>query len=124
MDDFWVPGLDVSGHIAEVGRKVEKWKVGDRVLCHGNMFRPCEGFAEFTVQDAETLIPHPDLRAEIAAATPCAGWTAWRALNDKLRAHEHNSILITGGSGGVGGFATQTPQVPGCFYERIEFSTA
>ena len=107
MDNSWVPGLDVSGHIAEMGRKVEKWMVGDRVLCHGDMFRPNGGFAEFTVQDAQALIPHPGVRAEIAAAIPCAGWTAWRALNDKLRAHEHNSILITGGSGGVGGFATQ-----------------
>jgi NADPH:quinone reductase-like Zn-dependent oxidoreductase len=107
MDNSWVPGLDVSGHIAEMGRKVEKWMVGDRVLCHGDMFRPNGGFAKFTVQDAEALIPHPYVKAEIAAAIPCAGWTAWRALNDKLRAHEHNSILITGGSGGVGGFATQ-----------------
>lgn len=107
MDNSWIPGLDVSGHIVEIGSKVENFKVGDRVLCHGDMFRPNGGFADFTVQDGEALIPHPDLEAEIAAATPCAGWTAWRALNDKLRAHEHNSILITGGSGGVGGFATQ-----------------
>ena len=107
MDDSWVPGLDISGHIVKMGRRVENWKVGDRILCHGNMFRPYGGFAELTVQDAETIIPHPDLRAEFAAATPCAGWTAWRALNDKLRVHEQSSILITGGSGGVGGFAIQ-----------------
>ena len=107
MDNTWVPGLDVSGYIVEICKKVEKWNIGDRVLCHGDMFRPNGGFAEFTIQDSAILIPHPDLQPEVAAATPCAGWTAWRALNDKLRAYKHNSILITGGSGGVGGFATQ-----------------
>lgn len=107
MNDSWVPGLDVSGHIVEKGPRVEKWRIGDQVLCHGDMFRPHGGFAEYTVQDSGTLIPHPDLSVELAAATPCAGWTAWRALNDKLRIHEHRSIFIAGGSGGVGGFAIQ-----------------
>lgn len=108
MDNTWVPGLDVSGRILKRGSKVDSWKIGDRVLCHGNMFRPHGGFAEFSVQDAETLIPHPDLSAEAAASTPCAGWTAWRSLVDKLRINEQpRSILITGGSGGVGSFALQ-----------------
>lgn len=107
MDSSWVGGLDVSGHIVALGTEVKQWKIGERVLCHGNMFRPHGGFAEFTVQEAAMLIPHPDLSAEIAAATPCAGWTAWRALHDKLRIAERDSILIAGGSGGVGGFAIQ-----------------
>ncbi len=107
MDDQWVPGLDVSGLIVQAGRKVDRWRVGDRILCHGNMFRPHGGFAEYTIQDSEALIPHPAVAAEVAAATPCAGWTAWRALHDKLRIQERASILITGGSGGVGGFAIQ-----------------
>lgn len=107
MDASWVPGLDVSGHIVEIGKNVTQWKVGDQVLYHGDMLRPHGGFAEFAVQDAGTLIPHPNVSSEMAAATPCAGWTAWRALNDKLRIKEHNSILVMGGSGGVGGFALQ-----------------
>ena len=107
MDSNWVSGLDVSGHIVEVGKDVVNWKVGDRVLCHGDLTRPHGGFAEYSVQDSEILIPHPNVSSIIAAATPCAGWTAWRALYDKLRIVEHSSILITGGSGGVGSFAIQ-----------------
>ncbi|MBK1879834.1 zinc-binding dehydrogenase [Pelagicoccus mobilis] len=107
MDKTWTPGLDVSGHIVATGDQVENWRVGDRVLCHGDMLRPHGGFAEYTIQNCEALIPHPELSAETAAATPCAGWTAWRALVDKLHASQNHSILITGGSGGVGGFATQ-----------------
>lgn len=72
MSDSWTPGLDVSGYIMELGKNVEGWKVGDRVLYHGDMFRPHGGFAEFAVQDWETLIPHPALSATDAAATPCA----------------------------------------------------
>jgi NADPH:quinone reductase-like Zn-dependent oxidoreductase len=107
MSNLWVPGLDVSGQITEIGKDVQGWKIGDKVLCHGNMLRPHGGFAEYTIQDADTLIPHPEITPVIAASTPCAGWTAWRALVDKLRVNEHDSILIIGGSGGVGGFAIQ-----------------
>ena len=103
----WTPGLDVSGEIIEVGPEVIGWRVGDRVLYHGDMFRPHGGFAEIAVQDARTLTPHPDLEPCIAAAKPCAGWTAWRALVEKLNVEAHESFFITGGSGGVGGFAVQ-----------------
>jgi NADPH:quinone reductase-like Zn-dependent oxidoreductase len=107
MSSSWVPGLDVSGQITEIGIDVKGWKIGEKVLCHGNMLRPHGGFAEYTIQEADTLVPHPKLSPEVAAATPCAGWTAWRALVNKLRVNEHDSILITGGSGGVGSFAIQ-----------------
>ncbi len=107
MNDQWVPGLDVSGEIVAVGDSVEGWQVGDKVLYHGNMFRPQGGFAEFAIQDANTLVAHPELPAEQAAATPCAGWTAWHALVDKLRVQEHDTIFIAGGAGGVGSYAIQ-----------------
>lgn len=107
MSDTWVPGLDVSGRIVATGSAVRDWKTGDRVLYHGNMLRPHGGFAEYAIHDARTLTPHLDLPAVEAAATPCAGWTAWRSLHDTLHAGEGDSILITGGSGGVGGFAIQ-----------------
>lgn len=106
-NEFWIPGLDVSGRIVELGSTVSGWSMGDRVLCHGNMLRPNGGFAEFTIQDSSTIIPHPEVTAAFGAATPCTGWTAWRAIHDKLRAGKHDSILIIGGSGGVGGFAIQ-----------------
>jgi NADPH:quinone reductase len=107
MDHTWVPGLDVSGMIAAVGEDVQTWSIGDRVLYHGNMLRPHGGFAEYAIQDSRALIRHPDAPAVVAAATPCAGWTAWRALNDILHAGNGDSLLVAGGSGGVGGFAIQ-----------------
>jgi NADPH:quinone reductase-like Zn-dependent oxidoreductase len=113
MTDTWVAGLDVSGTIVKMGREAKGWAVGERILTHGNMFRPHGGFAEYTLQDYRTIIPHPTLMPELAAATPCAGWTAWRALHDKLRITKDDSILITGGAGGVGGFAIQIAKIAG-----------
>jgi len=113
MSEFWTPGLDVSGRIVALGDAVRGWKVGDRVFYHGDMFRPHGGFAEYAVQDAAVLIAQSHLSATRAAATPCAGWTAWRALNDKLRVTPADSILIIGGAGGVGGFAIQTAKLLG-----------
>ena len=106
MDDQFVGGLDVAGEICAVGDAVTDWKVGDYVLYHGDMRRAHGGFAEYAIQDARTLIAHPNVASTLAAATPCAGWTAYRALVDKLHV-PHNSLLIMGGAGGVGSFALQ-----------------
>lgn len=107
MNDSFVGGLDVSGTIVKVGDKVIEWEVGDRVLYHGNMRRTQGGFAEFSVHDSRTLTAHPNIDPAVAAATPCAGWTAWCALVDKLDIANRDSIFIAGGSGGVGTFALQ-----------------
>ncbi|CAB9505310.1 furan-3-one reductase [Seminavis robusta] len=111
---MWVPGVDGVGEIAKVGSAVVDWKVGDTVLYHGDMFRPTGSLAEYAVQDSRTLVDlggiHNRVSPSIAAATPCAGWTAYRALVDKLQldgTKKHDSILILGGAGGVGGFAIQ-----------------
>ncbi|SEG03147.1 zinc-binding dehydrogenase [Vibrio hangzhouensis] len=107
MDDSFVPGLDVSGVIVALGNKVTGWNIGDSVLYHGNMRRSHGGLAEYAIHDARTLTRHPKVDSTIAAATPCAGWTAMRALVDRLAIEEQESIFIAGGSGGVGSFAIQ-----------------
>lgn len=103
----WVPGLDVAGEVVQLGEAVKGFSVGDRVYCHGNMLRPYGGFAEYSIQDASTVLTQPALDPVIAAASPCAGWTAWRALIDKLDLTHRDSVLITGGAGGVGSYAIQ-----------------
>jgi NADPH2:quinone reductase len=107
MSAAWVTGLDVSGEIVARGSAVTSWEIGDRVLYHGDMLRPHGGFAELALNDARTLVKHPNVPSVIAAATPCAAWTAWRALVDKLRASEKDTLFIAGGAGGVGSFAIQ-----------------
>lgn len=107
MNDDFVVGLDVVGEIVSIGEQVDNWRACDKVLFHGNMFSQHGGLAEFCLQDSRTLTRLPNVPIAMAASTPCAGWTAWRALFDKLKIKDHSSIFITGGSGGVGGFAIQ-----------------
>src|SRR3954469_4425784 len=113
MKAGWVGGLDVSGEIVALGSAVTSWSVGDRVLYHGDMFRPHGGFAELAIQDARILVAHPAVAPELAASTPCSAWTAWRALVDKLHASNNDSIFIAGGAGGVGSFALQIARLLG-----------
>ncbi|MDV7105134.1 zinc-binding dehydrogenase [Vibrio sp. TH_r3] len=113
MDDSFVGGLDVSGEIVEVGSQVTDWKVGDQVLYHGDMRRASGGFAQFAVHDSRTLIKKPKVSHEVAAATPCAAWTAYRALYDKIKIAGSRSIFIAGGAGGVGSFAIQYAKLEG-----------
>ncbi len=107
MNADWVPGLDVAGVIDALGPGVDGWRPGDRVLYHGNMFQPHGGFAEYAIHEAATLTPHPNVPAVEAAATPCAAWTAYRSLVDKLHVQPGQSLLVIGGAGGVGSFAVQ-----------------
>ena len=59
MDACWTPGLDVSGEIVALGAGVSEWKIGDRILYHGNMLRSHGGLAEHAIHKADTLVPHP-----------------------------------------------------------------
>ena len=113
MTAEWVPGLDVSGTIDALGPGVEHWRRGDAVLYHGDMLSPHGGLAELAIHPAATLLAHPRLPAVLAAALPCAAWSAWRALVDKLRLVAGDSLLVMGASGGVGGFAVQLARVLG-----------
>lgn len=113
MDDEFVGGLDIAGEIVATGDQVQGFQVGDNVLCHGDMRRTHGGFAEYSIQDSRILVAMPGDDCIAAAAMPCAGWTAWRALHDKLNIRQRRSIFIAGGSGGVGSFAIQLAKAAG-----------
>jgi NADPH2:quinone reductase len=75
---------------------------------------PHGGFAEYAITKAVALCRIPENVSFIdAAALPCAGWTAYVSLFKKLRVVKGKSIVITGGSGGVGGFAVQLAKLSG-----------
>lgn len=107
MGNSFVVGLDVVGEIVQLPQAPSEWKIGDRVLFHGDMLRQYGGLSEYTVQRVDALTHLPNVPIDVAASTPCAGWTAWRALVDRLNIQTKNSIFIAGGAGGVGSFAIQ-----------------
>ncbi|MDX2939343.1 zinc-binding dehydrogenase [Streptomyces ipomoeae] len=108
-----VLGLDVVGIVDAVGEGVESVKVGQRVAFHGDI-RARGGFAEYALADATVLAPVPDgLVPESAAAVPSAGLTAYQAVVRRLNVGNDDCVLVTGGAGGVGGFAVQLAALAG-----------
>jgi len=119
----YVFGVDVAGTIDAVGQEEEKaateemtssggkkikWKKGDRVYYHNSIYNPHGGFAEYAIVPAHVVANVPeDVSFVDAAAIPCAGYTAYQALFVKMHVATGESILITGGAGGVGIFAIQ-----------------
>jgi NADPH2:quinone reductase len=98
------PGLEVSGEIAELGAGVVNHKLGDKVcaLLTGG------GYAEYTAVAAECVLPVPKgVSLTEAAALPEAHFTVWTNLIDTARLQRGESVLIHGGSSGIGTVAIQ-----------------
>ncbi|MBM7563882.1 zinc-binding dehydrogenase [Paenibacillus sacheonensis] len=103
----FVPGLDAAGIVDKVGEGVTEWAEGDRVVYHGNFTKPGT-FAEYGIVQARAAARIGDgLTYQEAAAFPCAGLTAYQALNRKMNVQAGSSILVHAGAGGVGGYAVQ-----------------
>lgn len=123
----FIPGMDVAGTIDAVGENVTDWSKGDRIYYHGNFSQP-GGFAEWAITTAHTISRLPDhLSFTVAAALPCASFTAYQVLHRKLHMQPDQTILIHGGAGGVGGFAIQLAALSGlevistCSTQNIEW---
>ncbi|MGY1550839.1 zinc-binding dehydrogenase [Microbacterium sp. A588] len=102
-----VPILDAAGVVDAIGDGVTEWRVGDRVAAHGDLRAPGAA-AQFAIFRAEVLARIPDgVSFTQAAAVPCAGMTAYQAVHRRLTVRSGQSVLITGATGGVGGFAVQ-----------------
>lgn len=108
-----VLGLDVVGIVDAVGEDVTNVLPGQRVAFHGNVSRR-GGFAEYTVADSAVVAVVPASIDPIsAAAIPSAGLTAYQAIVRRLHVSKDDTVLITGGAGGVGGFAVQLASLAG-----------
>jgi NADPH:quinone reductase-like Zn-dependent oxidoreductase len=101
-----IPGWDVSGEVYEVGRLVERFKVGDPVYALLDLSNN-GGYAEFARASDNWIAPKPEtLDFIMAASVPMAALTAYEALN-KMNIKKDDRILIHGAAGSVGSFATQ-----------------
>lgn len=104
------PGWDIAGDVVEVGDGVRDLRVGDRVVGMIPWFitrgKP-GGYAELVAADAEWLVPvPPGLDDAVAATIPLNALTAHQAL-ELMALGEPTQVLVTGASGGVGGFAAR-----------------
>jgi NADPH:quinone reductase-like Zn-dependent oxidoreductase len=108
-----IPGMDAAGIVEKIGSKVTKCKVGDPVFAFFTL-KGEGGYAEFVTAKEDQVAPKPSMVTFAqAAGVGAAGSTAWEALVDKANLHAGQTVLIHGGSGGVGHFAIQIAKARG-----------
>lgn len=99
-----LPGLEVAGVVERVGGAVLAWRPGDAVcaLCNGG------GYAEYVATPAGQCLPVPqDLDWVSAAALPEAAFTVWFNVFQRAGLARGESLLVHGGTSGIGTFAIQ-----------------
>ena len=106
-----IPGYDIAGVVEKTGANVTKLKVGDAVYGYPTFGG---GWADYvTVKEWEVAAKPKSLNFVEAAAVPMGALTAWQALVDVAKLQPGQTVLIHGGSGGVGSFAIQIAKARG-----------
>ena len=99
-----LPGLEVAGEVVAVGPETPRWKIGDKVtaLVAGG------GYAEFCVAPAPQCLPIPGQLSMVeAAALPETFFTVWTNVFQRGRLQAGETLLVHGGSSGIGTTAIQ-----------------
>lgn len=104
------PGRDIAGVVEDIGPGATKFKKGDAVYAYSRN----GGYAEYdAVAEKDAALKPASLIFVEAAAVPVGGGTAWRALVDTAHVAPGQTVLVQGGSGGVGAFAVQIAKARG-----------
>jgi len=104
VDASPILGLEVAGEIVTCGENVKHWQVGDKVcaLVNGG------GYAEYTLAPATQCLPIPQHFSYVqAAALPETFFTVWHNLFQRTQLKTGESLLIHGGTSGIGTTAIQ-----------------
>jgi len=99
-----LPGLEIAGEVAACGAEAKLWKVGDKVcaLAHGG------GYAEYCVVPEAQALPVPKgLSMVEAASLPETYFTVWSNVFDRGRLAAGETLLVQGGTSGIGVTAIQ-----------------
>ncbi len=105
-----IPGLEVSGAIEEVGSEVRDFQVGDRVcaLVSGG------GYAEYCAAPAPQCLPVPKgMDLVHAAGIPETTLTVWTNMVERGQLTRGETVLVHGGSSGIGTTAIQIARAIG-----------
>lgn len=99
-----LPGLEVSGVVAAVGDEAKRWRIGDEVcaLTNGG------GYAEFVAVEDSNALPLPSgFTFSEAAALPETFFTVWHNVFQRGQLQPGETLLVHGGSSGIGTAAIQ-----------------
>ena len=136
-----ISGTDAAGEITAIGSDVKNFKIGDRVVSHGNMScRVCKactdgreydcrkrsiwgfetgplwgGYCEFTHLPEVNVVKIPEnVSYDQAAAASMTLLTSWHMLIGRAKIQPGQIVLIMGGSSGVGNYGIQIAKLFGC----------
>jgi len=110
----YTPGADAAGIVQAVGHGVVRFVPGQRVYITGTVAGAYGACAELAVCDPAQAHPLPDsVSFEQGAAVGVPYGTAYRAIFQRAEARPGESVLVHGGSGGVGTAAIQLARAAG-----------
>ncbi|MCR4268019.1 NAD(P)H-quinone oxidoreductase [Nitratireductor sp. ZSWI3] len=99
-----LPGLEAAGEVAAIGEGVKRWQVGDRVTA----LTPGGGYAEYCLTHETNALPVPHgFTFTEAAAIPETFFTVWHNVFQRGGLKEGETLLVHGGSSGIGTTAIQ-----------------
>ncbi|WCT54240.1 NADP-dependent oxidoreductase [Paenibacillus kyungheensis] len=111
----YIPNVEVSGTITEIGKNVKNVKVGEPVFALLNILSNGAA-AEYVATKAEYVATAPKkIKLPEVAALPVGALTAWQALFDHGHLESGQRVLIAGAAGGVGTLAVQLAKWKGAY---------
>jgi putative PIG3 family NAD(P)H quinone oxidoreductase len=105
-----LPGLEIAGEVVALGNDVKKHKLGDKVmsLVAGG------GYAQYCIaQDPQAMTVPPSFSMQEAGATPETLMTVWHNVFERGALKPGETLLIHGGSSGIGTMAIQLAKALG-----------
>ncbi|MCB2107880.1 MAG: NAD(P)H-quinone oxidoreductase [Rhodobacteraceae bacterium] len=116
-----LPGLEIAGEVVALGPGVTSIKRGDLVCA----LVPGGGYAEYATADAGSCLPIPqDLDTVAAAALPETVFTVWHNVFQRGALQPGESLLVHGGSSGIGTTAIQLAKARGSYVAATAGSDA
>jgi NADPH:quinone reductase len=99
-----IPGLEIAGEVVTCGESVTRWKVGDLVMA----LVVGGGYAEYCLAHESHALPVPSNLSPVeAAAIPETFFTVWHNVFERGRLAAGETLLVHGGSSGIGTTAIQ-----------------
>src|SRR5512135_1906970 len=98
-----IPGLEIAGEVVALGTNVKRWKLGDRVMA----LVVGGGYAEYCIAHESHALPVSGLSMVEAAAIPETFFTVWHNTFERGGLKSGETLLIHGGSSGIGTTAIQ-----------------
>jgi putative PIG3 family NAD(P)H quinone oxidoreductase len=116
-----IPGLEIAGEVVAAGAEARRFRAGDRVAA----LVPGGGYAEYCVADEGSALPVPaGISLTEAAAIPETFFTVWHNVFERGGLKEGETLLVHGGTSGIGTAAIQLAAAFGAYVVATAGSAA